>query len=288
MDYKLKLLKKAFILFLLLSFTNTYLLIAKVNYSIQLATAKKNANGLKFMQTQADRLSLTLKRDVRIVAGEKFYILYALFVDSKLDAMMSLIEYQNYFEDALIRKHDPMAVKLIRDYSKGYSLETLETEIKEIKINKTEAKKAKIQKKKKARESYAREIEEKKRVKNNSEKNLFFTNNMLVGRTIFIIYLDRQRDGGALVAMNLNKDYSMKFEVAVGREDAGVGKYFIDFQGRFYIYLDEADRYGSYYTLKKQTPEYLIAQAWENGVKDSNEIRFYYNFDKAMYYLNSL
>ncbi len=271
----IKLFKKSFILFLILSFTSTYPLLAKESYSIQLASAKKNSNGLRSMKAHAKILPDTLRQDVRIVAGEKYYILYALFVDSKLDAMMSLLEYQNYFKDAFIRKHDKTTVKLIRDYSKGYSLETLETEFEEIKTNraKAEAKNAKIKKQRQQK----RKIDK-----------LFFTNDMLVGRTIFITYLDKQRDGGALVAMNLNKNYSMEFEVAIGRKDVGVGKYFIDFQGRFYVYLDEADRYSSYYTLIKQTPDYLVAEAWEDGKKDSNEIRFYYNFDKAVYYLESL
>lgn len=120
------------------------------------------------------------------------------------------------------------------------------------------------------------------------EKNSFFTNEMLVGKTIFALYVDKKRKGAALITMHLNRDLSMKFDVSIGKKDSGFGKYFIDFQGRFYIYMHESERYKAYYILKKLTPNYLLVEAWENGKKDSNEIRFYTDYDKALSYFNSL
>ncbi len=120
------------------------------------------------------------------------------------------------------------------------------------------------------------------------EQNSFFTNEMLVGKTIFALYIDKKRKGAALITMHLNPDLSMKFDVSIGKKDSGFGKYFIDFQGRFYIYMHESERYSAYYTLKKITPNYLLVEAWENSEKDSNEIRFYTDYDKALSYFNSL
>ncbi len=123
---------------------------------------------------------------------------------------------------------------------------------------------------------------------NLNKENLFFTNDMLVGKTIFALYIDKEKKGAALITMNLNPDFSMSFDVTIGKKDSGVGKYFIDFQGRFYIYTHENERYSAYYTLKKETNDYLLAHAWENGKKDSNEIRFYTEYERALSYFNSL
>ncbi len=120
------------------------------------------------------------------------------------------------------------------------------------------------------------------------EKKLFFTNDMLVGKTIFALYVDKEKKGAALITMSLNPNFSMSFDVTIGKKDSGVGKYFIDFQGRFYIYTHENERYSAYYTLKRESKDYLLVEAWENGKKDSNEIRFYTKYNRALAYFNSL
>ena len=251
-------------LFLIVAIIGTHLYAQKKYYSIQLASAKKNEKGLKYIESEVKKLSNNLRTKVRIVAGERFYMLYALKADTKQEAEKSLSKYRVLYKDALIRHHDPSSVKLIKDYSNKNI----------IKIEKVKTKKIEVSKKKEAPKK--------------KEKNSYFKSDMFVGKTIFAMYLDRQREGVALITMNLNSDYTMNFEVAVGRNDSGLGKYFIDFQGRFYVYMNEADRYNAYYTLQKETKDYLLATAWENGIKDSNEIRFYYDFDKAMSYMNSL
>ena len=48
------------------------------------------------------------------------------------------------------------------------------------------------------------------------ERNSFFTNEMLVGKTIFALYVDKKRKGAALITMHLNRDLSMKFDVSIG------------------------------------------------------------------------
>ncbi len=229
-------------------------------YTIQLAVVKQKDGGIEDLKSEAEKLNSKLLKEVRIVSDDKFYILFALITTSELKAKDLLPKYKNIFKDAYIRKHDPSKVQLIKSYK------STATNIKLIKPK--EIKQAPIEP-----------------IKN----NLKFTNAMLVNHTVYALYTKgNKKDDIALVALELLNDFTMNFRVILGEKHKGEGNYFIDFQGRFYIYSDENSRYKNYYTLVEKNKSYMKVSAWEDGVKNKNEVYFFYSISLAKEYIDSL
>ncbi len=242
-----------FFLVAVLFFIATKPLNAKKYYTIQLATGHNNSEGYEFIKKEMRKLDDRLKKDVRIVRDDDYYILYARLSDTRSGVEKVFSEYKKIFKDAYIRKHDPSKVKLIKDFSKSKNYDD-------------------------------NEIQPQK-----GETPLLFTNDMLLDRTIYALYINSEHKGDiALIALELHNDFTMHFQVIIGEEYAGEGRFFIDFQGRFYVYSDYERRYRDFYILKEKNRDFMIVEAWEDGKKTKNKIIFFYSFAKARQYMESL
>jgi len=230
-------------------------------YTIQLSAVKQKDGAIKYLKAKANKLDSKLLKEVRIVSDDKYYILFALITTSEFKVKGLLPEYKNIFKDAYIRKHDPSKVQLIKSYKSSATNDKLVQSKKEVKTTPIQP----------------------------IENGLKFTNEMLVNHTIYALYTKgTKKDDIALVALELLNDFTMNFHVILGEKHKGEGNYFIDFQGRFYIYSDESSRYKNYYTLVEKNEKYMNVTAWEDGIKNKNEVFFFYSISHAKKYLDNL
>ncbi len=237
---------------IVLFFASASSLEAKKYYTIVLATGHYNLEGFEFVKNEADKLTGGLKKYSRIILDDDYYILYALLSEKKSDALKILPKYKRLFKDAYIKKHDPSKVKTVIDFALSQNIDTKQT----IKAPK-------------------------------KQRNLLFTNDMLIDRTIYALYINKDhKENIALIALELHDDFTMHFRVLIGEEYAGKGKYFVDFQGRFYVYSNEKQRYKDFYLLKEKNRDFMIVEAWENGKKTDNLVRFFYSLAKAQRYID--
>ncbi len=229
-------------------------------YTIQLAVSKKSDDGFKYLDSEVEKLPPKLKKECRVVLGDKYYRLYAFITTSKYRVTKNLKEYREFFKDAYIREYSPDSFKVIKSYNSNSTLNNKHLP-KDIKTS-TDS-----------------------RVNN----NLKFTNEMLINHTIYALYIDsRDKKNLALIALELYNDFTLSFNVIIGKKQQGESSYFVDFQGRFYLYSDEESRYKDYYTLKKREKNYMEVESWKNGVKNSNRVLFFYSINHAKKYIDSL
>ncbi len=242
-----------FLLILTISFVVIKPLSAEKYYTIQLATGHYNPEGFEFIKKEVNKLDQRLKKHTRIILDDDYYILYAFLSETKKSVEQVFPEYKKLFKDAYIRQHDPSKVKTIKDFSISEDFDK--------NLSKVES----------------------------QQNNLLFSNDMLIDRTIYVLYINKdQKDDIALISLELHNDFTMYFSVLIGEEYAGEGKFFVDFQGRFYVYSNEEQRYRDFYILKEKNRDYMVVEAWENGKKTNNEIMFFYSFVKARRFIDSL
>ncbi len=268
-------------------------------YTIQLASVKLNGKGLNYLKNMVKKLDKELKNGVYITKGSNYYLLQALKVKDRGSLNSFLKEYKKVFKDAYILKQDYKGIKIVADYSS----EKFKNLVKKLTITPKKViagtNKSTTKAKNEQKEQKKQEVKQDKKISSSSNsvatftptKDAKFTLDLINDKTFYIVR--RTSKGGAMileVTFNAFAPSTFKIHMAGSKRSkprSGLIKRYVSPDNKLYLYFTRSDMDKTYHLLKEITEDYFIVEVWSKKKKEET-VRFYYDFQKAKEYKQSL
>ena len=261
----------------------------KPYYTLQLASAKLNKSSLNYLKKMVNNLNKELKSKVYITKGSSHYLLQAFKVSSKSDLSKFLQDYKKVFKDAYILKQDYKNLQIVSDYS-TVKFKNLLKEIKYSSSSKSAIKKV-VKKEQKETKTQSLKPNEPKSTSFTPTKNAKFTLDLINDRTFYIV---RKVKNGTVMILEVefHTFAPSTFKVYIdsskrAKPKTGLIKKYVSEDNKLYLYFSRSTMDNTYHLLKEITKDYFIVDVWNKKNKEDT-IRFYYDFQKAKEYKNSL
>ncbi len=261
-------------------------------YTLQLASAKLNKSSLNYLKKMVNSLNKELRSKVYITKGSSHYLLQAFKVSKKSDLSKFLQDYKKVFKDAYVLKQDYKNLQIVADYSDA-KFKNLLKEIKYSSSSKPATKKVvkKEQKETKDTKTQSINLNKSKSTGFTPTKNAKFTLDLIDDRTFYIV--KKAKNGAVMILeVEFHKFAPSTFKIYIdsskrAKPRTGLIKKYVSEDNKLYLYFTRATMDNTYHVLKEITKDYFIVDVWNKNKKEDT-VRFYYDFQKAKEYKDTI